>query len=153
MESLRLLVLLPLLGALVVAFLPRRRPEIIYPVSIAVSIPTLVVAIYILVEYSLDGAIFQFGEEPVDLVEATFDAALTWFLDLAGKRQSKGIAAASRAAIDSMELLERLNKPGVTTPQVINLTFAEPTEEHRRRMCEIEERYRLEDPKSRERAS
>ncbi len=65
MPVLTLLVVLPIVGAAAVALLPRRRPEIILPVGIAVSMAPLAVALYILWEFATGTANFQFGEDVV----------------------------------------------------------------------------------------
>jgi len=62
MPVLSILIVLPLVGALIVGLLPRRRPELIYPMAIAVSIMPLVVAGYILWNFAAGDASFQFGE-------------------------------------------------------------------------------------------
>ncbi|MDJ0790683.1 MAG: NADH-quinone oxidoreductase subunit M [Acidimicrobiia bacterium] len=69
MPVLALLVILPLVGALAVALIPARRSELIYPVAIIATIPQLVVAGYILVEFELGTPALQFGEEHV-LIES-----------------------------------------------------------------------------------
>jgi len=59
-----LLVLLPAAGALVVAMLPKGRGEMVLPVTTAISMLPLAVALYILWEFSAaDGAAFQFSEQ------------------------------------------------------------------------------------------
>ncbi|MGI9585581.1 MAG: complex I subunit 4 family protein [Acidimicrobiia bacterium] len=63
MPVLTLLVVLPLVGAAVVALLPKRRPEVAFPVAVAASIPPLVVALYILWNFVAGTPIFQFGED------------------------------------------------------------------------------------------
>lgn len=63
MPELALLVVLPVAGAVVVAFLPRHRPEVVFPMSIGVAIPPLVVALYILWEFTAGSAAFQFTED------------------------------------------------------------------------------------------
>lgn len=57
------LVVLPLAGAAVVALLPARRPELVLPVSIAVSMAPLVVAGYLVWEFVPGTAAFQFGSD------------------------------------------------------------------------------------------
>ncbi|KAA3640275.1 MAG: NADH-quinone oxidoreductase subunit M [Armatimonadetes bacterium] len=65
MPILSILIALPFVGAAVVALLPKRRPEVILPVALGVSIAPLAVATYLVVEYSVDGAAFQFFEHYV----------------------------------------------------------------------------------------
>ena len=58
-----LLVLLPAVGAIVVGLLPKSRRELILPITTAISMLPLAVALYILWEFSAaDGATFQFSE-------------------------------------------------------------------------------------------
>lgn len=57
------LVVLPLVGAVIVALLPSRRPELVLPVSIGVSIAPLVVAGYLLWEFEPGTAALQFGSD------------------------------------------------------------------------------------------
>jgi NADH-quinone oxidoreductase subunit M len=63
MPVLTILVLLPLVGALIVGMLPKRRPEVVFPVSIVASLPPLAVACYILWEFTAGTADLQFGED------------------------------------------------------------------------------------------
>ncbi len=70
MPVLTILILLPLVGALVVALLPTRRPELFHPVAIVASIPPLVVAGYLLWNFATGTPAFQFGED------VTFSGAL-----------------------------------------------------------------------------
>ncbi len=65
MPFLSILIALPFLGAAIVALLPKRRPEVILPVALGVSIAPLAVALYLVVEYSVDLAAFQFFEHYV----------------------------------------------------------------------------------------
>lgn len=65
MPVLTLLVVLPLVGALVVALLPTRRKELVLPVALIATVPQLVVAGYIAVEFEVGTAAFQFGESHV----------------------------------------------------------------------------------------
>lgn len=65
MPVLTILIALPFVGALVVAILPRRRPEVMFPVALGVSVAPLAVALYLLAEYSLEGPSFQFFEHYV----------------------------------------------------------------------------------------
>jgi len=65
MPVLTILIALPFLGAAVVALLPTRRPETVFPVALGVSMAPLAVAVYLLAEYSIDGAVFQFFENYV----------------------------------------------------------------------------------------
>jgi len=63
MPVLTILLALPLAGAIVVGFLPKRRPELVYPVAVAVSILPLVVAGYVLWNFAVGDASFQFAED------------------------------------------------------------------------------------------
>ena len=65
MPILTLLIALPFVGAAVVALLPSRRPETVFPVSLGVSMAPLAVGVYLLAEYSADEAVFQFFENYV----------------------------------------------------------------------------------------
>jgi len=65
MSVLTLLVVLPLVGALVVALLPTRRKELVLPIAVLATIPQLEVAGYIIVEFEVGTAAFQFGENVV----------------------------------------------------------------------------------------
>jgi NADH-quinone oxidoreductase subunit M len=80
MPILSILIALPLIGALVVAFLPKRRPEIVFPVALAMSIPPLVAALYILWDFTVGDASFQFAENVV-LVESF---GISWALAVDG---------------------------------------------------------------------
>ncbi|GMR02380.1 MAG: NADH-quinone oxidoreductase subunit M [Acidimicrobiia bacterium] len=62
MPVLTILLALPLVGAIIVAFLPKRRPELVYPIAVAVSIMPLVVAGYLLWNFAAGDASFQFAE-------------------------------------------------------------------------------------------
>ncbi len=58
-----LLVLLPTVGAVVVGLLPKSRRELMLPITTAISMLPLAVALYIMWEFSAaDGAAFQFSE-------------------------------------------------------------------------------------------
>jgi NADH-quinone oxidoreductase subunit M len=59
MDALALLVILPAVGALVVALIPQRRTELVMPVALAMSMPPLAVALWILWEFQAGGAGFQ----------------------------------------------------------------------------------------------
>jgi NADH-quinone oxidoreductase subunit M len=63
--TLTILILLPLLGAVVVALLPKRRPELVFPVAIGVSILPLAASLWILVNFVAGDAAFQFTEDYV----------------------------------------------------------------------------------------
>ncbi len=63
MPVLTILLALPLIGAIIVGFLPKRRPELVYPISVAVSVLPLVVAGYILWNFAVGDASFQFAED------------------------------------------------------------------------------------------
>ncbi len=69
MPVLSLLVILPLAGALVVALLPSRRPELIHPVAILATLPPLVAAAYVTYEFVVGTPSFQFGEQ-ISLIPA-----------------------------------------------------------------------------------
>jgi len=58
-----LLVLLPAVGAVIVAILPKGRDEMVMPLAAGISMLPLAVALFILWEFSIeDGAAFQFSE-------------------------------------------------------------------------------------------
>ena len=61
---LAILIFAPLFGALVVSLLPKRRPELNFPVAVGVSIVPLAVALWILANFATEGPIplFQFTE-------------------------------------------------------------------------------------------
>jgi NADH-quinone oxidoreductase subunit M len=80
MPILSILILLPLLGALVVALLPKRRPELVFPVALTGSIPALVAALYVLWNFAVGDASFQFSEHVV-LVESF---GISWSLAVDG---------------------------------------------------------------------
>lgn len=80
MPILSILILLPLLGALVVALLPNRRPELVFPVALTGSIPALVAALYVLWNFAVGDASFQFSEHVV-LVESF---GISWSLAVDG---------------------------------------------------------------------
>ena len=63
--TLTVLVLLPLLGAIVVGLLPKRRPELVFPVAIGVSILPLSASLWILVNFATGDPLFQFTEDYV----------------------------------------------------------------------------------------
>lgn len=80
MAPLTLLVALPLLGALAVAAVPRRRPEVIFPLAIAVSLPPLAVVLWIL-------ASFEPGDPGFQLVESvrwSAELGIGWRLGIDG---------------------------------------------------------------------
>ncbi len=62
MPVLAILIALPLLGALIVGLVPKRRQELVYPLAIVVSVVPLVVAGYILWNFAVGDAGFQFSE-------------------------------------------------------------------------------------------
>lgn len=63
MPYLSILVALPLIGALVVALLPSRRPELVHPMAIIAAMPPLAVSLYLLWEFDPAGPLYQFGDE------------------------------------------------------------------------------------------
>jgi len=63
MPVLTILLVLPLLGALVIGFLPRRRTELLYPMGVVMAVPPLVVAGYLVWNFTVGTAAFQFGED------------------------------------------------------------------------------------------
>lgn len=65
MPILAILVALPLVGALIVGFLPNRRTELVFPVAVGLSILPLVAAGYILWEFVPSDGGFQFAENIV----------------------------------------------------------------------------------------
>ncbi|CAN5531236.1 NADH-quinone oxidoreductase subunit M [soil metagenome] len=62
MPVLALLVVVPVLGALVLLLLPRRRPELLLPVAVLVSMVPVAIAAYLLVVFETGDAGFQFTE-------------------------------------------------------------------------------------------
>lgn len=80
MPVLSMLIALPLVGAIVVALLPSRRQELIFPIAVGMSIPPLAVALYILWNFTAGDASFQFGEHVV-LVESF---GISWSLAVDG---------------------------------------------------------------------
>jgi NADH-quinone oxidoreductase subunit M len=80
MPLLTLLIALPFVGAVVVALLPKRRPETLFPVALGVSVAPLAVAVYLLAEFKIDGTFFQFFEYYV--ISERFGVA--WELGLDG---------------------------------------------------------------------
>ncbi len=63
MPVLLLLVGLPLVGALVVGILPKKRPELVFPVSLGASTASLAVALYVLWEFEAGTPALQFIED------------------------------------------------------------------------------------------
>ncbi len=61
--TIALLVVLPLVGALAVALVPKSRREMLFPLALAMSIPPLAVACYILWEFRVGEADFQFTQQ------------------------------------------------------------------------------------------
>lgn len=80
MPVLSILIALPLAGAIVVALLPKRRTELVYPIALGMSIPPLVAAMYILWNFRAGDAAFQF-EESVVFTEAF---GIGWLLAVDG---------------------------------------------------------------------
>jgi len=60
---LTLLVLLPLAAALVVGLLPKRRPELVYPLSLGLSLLPLALSLWIVANFATGEAGFQFVED------------------------------------------------------------------------------------------
>jgi NADH-quinone oxidoreductase subunit M len=65
MPVLAILIALPLVGALIIGLLPSRRPELVYPLAVALSLLPLVVAGYILWAFVPGDGGFQFAENIV----------------------------------------------------------------------------------------
>lgn len=80
MPVLSILIALPFIGALIIVLLPRARPEIVFPVSVGVSIGPLAVALYLLSEFVVGEPGMQFTEFHV--VSDTFGIA--WQLGIDG---------------------------------------------------------------------
>ena len=80
MPVLSILIALPIVGAIVVGLLPKRRPELVFPIAVAMSIPPLAVALYVLWNFAAGDAAFQFGEHIV-LVESL---GISWTLAVDG---------------------------------------------------------------------
>ncbi len=62
MPVLTILVLLPVVGAIVVALLPKRRPELVFPVALGMSILPLALAAWIVWNFRVGEAGFQMTE-------------------------------------------------------------------------------------------
>ena len=60
---LTVLIFSPLVGAIIVALLPKRRPELNFPVAVGVSIVPLAISLWVLASFDIDGPIFQFTED------------------------------------------------------------------------------------------
>ena len=80
--ELTLLIVLPLLGALVVAFLPKERTELVFPVALGLSILPLAAALWIMVNFVSGEPLFQFTEDYV--LSDTFGIA--WRVGVDGGR-------------------------------------------------------------------
>ncbi|MCZ7532039.1 MAG: NADH-quinone oxidoreductase subunit M [Acidimicrobiia bacterium] len=80
MPLLSWLIVLPLLGAIVVALLPARRPEVVFPVALGVSTAPLGLACYILWVFDAGSPGVQFGE--FHSISDTF--GLSWTLGIDG---------------------------------------------------------------------
>ena len=80
MPILSILIVLPLAGALIVALLPKRRPELVFPMALVVSIAPLAAALYVLWNFTAGDASFQFSEHIV-LVESF---GISWSLAVDG---------------------------------------------------------------------
>ncbi len=80
MPVLSILIALPFIGAIVVAALPRRRPEVVLPVALGVSLAPLAVVIYILSQFPTGDPTLQFPEYHV--LSETFGIA--WQLGIDG---------------------------------------------------------------------
>jgi NADH-quinone oxidoreductase subunit M len=80
MPVLSLLILLPLVGAVIVAFLPSKRPELILPVALGVSMAPLAIAGYILWTFDAGNPALQFTDFHV--ISNTF--GISWQLGIDG---------------------------------------------------------------------
>ena len=80
MPVLSILIALPMVGAIVVGLLPKRRPELVFPIAVAMSIAPLAVALYILWNFTAGDAAFQFAEH-IELVESV---GISWTLAVDG---------------------------------------------------------------------
>lgn len=80
MPTLSLLILLPLIGAAIVALLPTRRQELVLPVALGVSIAPLAVAGYILWTFDAGNPAVQFAE--FNVISTTF--GISWQLGIDG---------------------------------------------------------------------
>ena len=97
--ELTLLIVLPLLGALVVAFLPKERTELVFPVALGLSILPLAAALWIMVNFVSGEPLFQFTEDYV--LSDTFgiawrvgvDGISLWMIVLTGLLMTLAIAA------------------------------------------------------------
>lgn len=74
------LVLLPAIGAMVIALIPKSRRELIFPLSLAMTIPPLALALWIAVSFAVGDPFFQFT------VDYTFSETLGigWRLGIDG---------------------------------------------------------------------
>lgn len=61
MSALTWLVALPAAGALAVALLPRRRAELLFPIGVALTIPSLAIALWVMANFEAGDASFQFS--------------------------------------------------------------------------------------------
>ncbi len=97
--ELTLLIVLPLLGALVVAFLPKERTELVFPVALGLSILPLAASLWIMVNFVSGEPLFQFTEDYV--LSDTFgiawrvgvDGISLWMIVLTGLLMTLSIAA------------------------------------------------------------
>jgi NADH-quinone oxidoreductase subunit M len=64
-NALTVLILLPLVGAVAVALIPRRRSELLFPVGLAVSVVSLGLAMWVLWNFTVGDPGFQFAESYV----------------------------------------------------------------------------------------
>ena len=80
MEILSILIALPFVGAVVVASLPRSRPELVFPLALGASVAPLAVSVYVLFEFVAGEPGFQFGE--LHVISETF--GISWQLGIDG---------------------------------------------------------------------
>jgi len=74
------LILVPLLGALLVIVMPRRRPELLKLVAVSVSVVTGAMSVWLFTAFDTGVTGFQFGTEQVWIR----DLGISWLLGIDG---------------------------------------------------------------------
>lgn len=80
MPYLSILIALPLVGALVVALLPKRRPELVFPMGIIATAPQFFLVAYLVTQFATGSSDLQFGEDVV----LSSDLGISWLLGMDG---------------------------------------------------------------------